>query len=294
MNLLIAYLIGILTGAKKHNQKCSDGKSDSKNEGHSYPHHGVTSVEVRFPESAERERRAYQDKQHSTQKQLVIATWCTFAAVLIYAGITAAIWNANKKSAEAAKDSADATAKQLELTERPWVSIEMKVETGFIFDPNGARVGLKVTMKNIGHSPATALWPEAVMLPIEPSDILAERDKYCKEVMDREGKLTRAGYMLFPGEELEQHWMMSAKRKDVEQAANRSNGFIRPVIIACLPYRSTFNQSGYLTSKIRDFVWFPELTNPVPAYDIHVVEKGTIPLEHMGLRPHLVGANYAE
>ena len=294
MNLLIAYLLGILTGAKKHNQKCSDGNSDPKNEGHSNPHHSVTPVEVRFPESSERERRAYQDKQHSTQKQLVIATWCTFAAVLIYAAITAAILNATKDAAKAAKDSADATAKQLELAERPWIDIEMKVETPFIFEVNGARVGLNVKIKNFGHSPAASLWPEAEMLAVQSDDILAERDRYCKEVIERETKLTKVGYTVFPGDDrLEQQWMMNVKRKDVEQAANRTNGFIRPVIIVCLPYRSTFNQSVYLTSKIRNVVWFPEVTNPVPDFDFHVVPRGIIPLEHMGLSPSLVGANYA-
>src|ERR1700690_3125664 len=54
------------------------------------------------------------------------------------------------------------TQAQLELSHRPWVSVEVGVASNLIFDQRGVLLALKVKMSNVGHSVAkfVSLWTE--------------------------------------------------------------------------------------------------------------------------------------
>ena len=66
-----------------------------------------------------------------------------------------------------------------------------------------------------------------------------------------------------------------------------------PVIIACVPYHSTFNESTYLTAKIREVVWITQ-EGRGPVVGFHVVDNGVTPKDHLDFFSRLLGANYAE
>ena len=186
--------------------------------------------------------------------------------------------------------------KQLEMTERPWVSVTMTINSPFVFDVNGAHVGLKVSIKNIGHSPAVRIWPDAemvIMPPRQTNELAAERNRFCSQTKIPQEKLPQIGDTLFPGEDDEQDWELHMKRVDIERASNRDGGFIMPVIIACVPYHSTFNESTYLTAKIREVVWITQ-EGRGPVVGFHVVDNGVTPKDHLDFFSRLLGANYAE
>jgi hypothetical protein len=69
------------------------------------------------------------------------------------------------RSADAAEATSKIAAQQLEVADRPWVSIDMNLVGPLTFDENGANVKTLMTMKNSGHSPATGLWSKANFFP---------------------------------------------------------------------------------------------------------------------------------
>lgn len=86
--------------------------------------------------------------------------------VVIYTIFTIKIWRANKDAAEAATTAAQAatvathTAQtQLELTERPWLTVSLTVDPpGVVFPKEGGlQMNIRPHIKNIGHSVASSV-----------------------------------------------------------------------------------------------------------------------------------------
>lgn len=170
---IIAYIILFLATALRQNQ--SSGRHDSKksNKGDNCSQPRPT-IKASFPESTERYRRISEKQQRYLQKQLVIATWLTFGAVFVYAGITLFIWCETKKSADAAQKAANTARDTLIASQRPWIGIS--ADKPFVIDklefipnpvkPNGGQalslhVETTFWINNFGNSPARRISPAA-------------------------------------------------------------------------------------------------------------------------------------
>jgi hypothetical protein len=53
------------------------------------------------------------------------------------------------------KQSADTAREQLELSMRPWVSVEFDILQPLSFDTQGVSIKVRLRIKNIGHSVAS-------------------------------------------------------------------------------------------------------------------------------------------
>ena len=74
-----------------------------------------------------------------------------------------------EKSAQAAKDSAEAALKQIDLMktdQRPWISLDMLPEGPLVRDVNGWNFIVRYTLNNAGKSPAFNVDFIAVMVPL--------------------------------------------------------------------------------------------------------------------------------
>ncbi len=88
------------------------------------------------------------------------------------------------------------SAKELELSERPWVDAEISLNGPFTFDPNGANIPLKIVLQNSGRSPAlkTAVDVEPILgFMGNPVDF------YRKQACQQAAALGSFGESLFPG-----------------------------------------------------------------------------------------------
>jgi hypothetical protein len=116
---LLAFIFGLLIRTKSHNQEHAQNDSNSTTNKQSNNSNIVpVRVQISFSEEDQNERRAYQEKHYALQKSLKRASWLTFWAVFIYAGITLAMWSATKKAADAAKESADVTRDSFNMAKR--------------------------------------------------------------------------------------------------------------------------------------------------------------------------------
>jgi hypothetical protein len=212
---------------------------------------------------------------------------------------------ATEKSANAAKDASDIAAKQLELSERPWVDADIKLDGPFDFEEGGgANLPLKISVRNTGHSPATAVsFAWKVLIGSQALTAHNYRDQVCGDASKRATTAPQFGFALFPNLTFEQPFGVGIRKEEIEQW-HKSKDFpgliggdviFFPSVIICIAYRPGFNQTSvYHTAYIFDLVQLRSGT----------VDSGTVSYEfkigknvdqgHLILRMHGMNAVFAD
>ena len=92
---------------------------------------------------------------------------------------------ATQQVSSAAKSTAEATARQLELSQRPWISIDTSIGSPLTFTSEGAaQVSVKFVIRNVGGTPAKGLSvdPELSIASQGEQDPVMERSKVCERI----------------------------------------------------------------------------------------------------------------
>jgi hypothetical protein len=113
------------------------------------------------------------DPTHSNAVTAV-ATVIICLTGVVYTVFAGGQWEAAKGAAEAAKSAADTSAKQLEMAERPWLSIvNARVVSPLAWGQNGLQATVQFDVKNTGPTPAPMLMPvaELFVLPVKPPGV---------------------------------------------------------------------------------------------------------------------------
>jgi hypothetical protein len=141
--------------------------------------------------------------------------------------------------------------KQLDLSERPWVSADVEISQPLSFGTQGnPAIGLAITMKNVGHSLATHV---AVLAVLVPSDMnfydtsIKRQNEVCSRLENGETPFAAApngGYFLFPSGSATRYEFIGIDKKSVD-AAIKNNPVIAPnvamCVVGCVDYRSTLD-----------------------------------------------------
>lgn len=147
--LLIAYLLGILAARKSEDQKRRGGQYTSDRcQGQPMRDNPISVVCIPPILSDEENRKKKRNNRHET-----ITFWVQIATLVVfvtYAGFTILIWRANKKAAEAAKQSADAAI----AAQRPWLKLELRMAEPLTMIPSGYDFAVIPSVTNIGNSVA--------------------------------------------------------------------------------------------------------------------------------------------
>jgi hypothetical protein len=165
-------------------------------------------------------------------------------AYTAYAGLS---WCEMRKAANAARDSVNVARDTLVASNRPWLDAEVQTTGPLIFDDQGGRLRIKVTLKNVGHSPAVMAWSdEELYLASNPElDTKIERGKQCDLTVQRSFKM---GQTIFPGTD-----GVGGLVNLQSQGTPQKVGFTNPTIIVCVAYQSALNdKTQYFTSMIYD------------------------------------------
>jgi hypothetical protein len=165
---------------------------------------------------------------------------------------------ATQQVANAARSTAETTARQLEISQRPWVSIDTYILGPLTFSPGGsAQATLRFVVRNVGNSPAMGLSVQPVMYIAsrDNQDPLMERSKVCEENRTRG---VGADGTLFPKGELTKTMTFSGDSKDILKDSNRTGSF-SPAVIVCASYRSTFDDRPRYTTGI---IYYLRRTDP--------------------------------
>jgi len=164
-------------------------------------------------------------------------------------------------TAQAAKQSADVARDTLIATNRPWVFVDISINSDLTYDNNGdARVLVLFKLKNVGKSPAA----NVQILP-EFAVVFGDARPFQKLISDRErarpAGLGSLGITLFPGEEATLQHSLPISRGTIEafnkkQAADfkldKVGTSFLPTLVGCVDYKFTFAEGHHQTGFILD------------------------------------------
>jgi hypothetical protein len=139
-------------------------------------------------------------------------------------------------AAKAATRSAEIADRLLVISSRPWVDLRVEISGPLKFDPvDGCSIKIKVTLLNIGRSPAIGLGYFIALLPSIPQAI--EKHHSLIESARFMIKETSFGQTRFPGHPLEREIEIGAMPSQIEAATKESeSGLVEPYIVACAYY----------------------------------------------------------
>jgi hypothetical protein len=254
-------------------------------------------AEIHFDEDTIKTAGIEQNRSYLNQRSIRNAAWATFIATLlafitaaIYAGIAAHQASLMRKATTAAQKSADAAVKQLEVSERPWIQLDLALSEPLKFDQDGLHSLLKIVMKNTGNSAAASVlmtsemhvkpgWPDVEMIQL--------REKLCDQLKQSvTNPFSGAVDVMFPGTyPVGEFRRLGVPKSDVENAAKLAGttGLI-PLILTCVVYRSTFNDTFH-ESAYSSYVGFfdPHKNNGI-VMAIKIEPNMSINPDHLSLQ----------
>jgi hypothetical protein len=227
-------------------------------------------------------------KYRLNQKQFVVEK-ITLIVLAIYTAIAGyqamkmrTATKAASESARAAESAATTAATQLELNERPWVTVAITFEEpphahsagpSLTFNSDGtASLNAFVVVKNIGHSIAKDISIRPQMYPPRFDRILTEPTEKQKAWCDKvRAENPAEGFLpsVFPGEEVTENFTFGMNREDIE-AVKGSEMFAKmlaiiPIVYGCATYRSNMSKDIYQTPFLYQMDPVPIVAGTIPA-----------------------------
>lgn len=187
--------------------------------------------------------------------------------------------------------STEAVKKQFELSERPWVSVDLVAIRPLVFEGDSiASVWVQFAMKNLGHSPAHSaqLRFQVVEVPDRSKGYTVQNDLCVSTFSNHESVGTR--HAIMPGEQVMQLEQLKAivpfARKKDPQIPGRS--LLSVAIVGCVEYEFTFAEGFHQTGFFFDLVKL-DPDEPQVWYFIELPE-GESRVDHIGFRKDALGS----
>jgi hypothetical protein len=181
-----------------------------------------------------------------------------FNGVLVGAGCLG-VWAAFR-TLKAIDRQANLMQRQLELSERPWVSAE-RIPLALRFDGGGAQLICNFKLENTGGSVAwyVSVWTELVPTGNDWRPVL---QRLCNIPKDPVNAASDYGYVLFPGKDLTVRDHPAVLGQQAMQQAIQTGPFkdlrkIGLTIVGCVDYRSHVSEEHHQTTFV-DLVGYVE------------------------------------
>jgi hypothetical protein len=247
----------------------------------------------------------FRDPKNNTAS-LVFLTSLLAIAAFVQATIYGFQLGPLRQSADAAKTAAHTASRELELSQRPWLSItDIAVVKPLIFDANGVHVTIRYSHNNTGHSPAINSFDqfEFIATYLETPNTVQKRDEFCKVAGTRSERvhateIRQYSETWFPGQPIPATAQISISSSDIKKAmteipkqivpdAPLPNFFV-PTFVFCTAYRSSFTDAEYHTGYILELI--DTKTQKVPMF----MEHGEIPANELRFEYHPFYGVYAD
>jgi hypothetical protein len=194
----------------------------------------VSYIKCKFQER--RTKREKENSQDRAARRTANATWFIALFTAVAVGVGYFQW-------KALHSTDDKVGKQLALMEadqRPWISIEAQIAGPISFSSFGAQLTSKITIKNVGKSPAFKVFvgfnPTLVESHLATYKAMLS---YCREIERQQNKNTPDGFVLFPGEEASEIWTGGIAEDQIEKfKISLGRELFNPVLLVCIDYRS--------------------------------------------------------
>lgn len=182
---------------------------------------------------------------------------------------------------------------EMQAARRPWLTVETSIEGPLIFDP-APNVPIKVTLKNVGPSPAMEAWPDIALFPLarnmnEVQEMHSRCAQMRKKMLAGQGQNTQhPGYVLFPDKTYESKGLVATVDQKEWENWLFTEGRIGVVLLdllVCGDYRFSFAPEIHSTDMIYDIgtpkqspvnaptIWWNQTTNVALALQLKQIEK---------------------
>jgi hypothetical protein len=203
-------------------------------------------------------------------------------------------------AAYAAKSAAETAKAALIADQRPWISLDVQPVGSLAYDALGWDAGtrwhipLKYTLKQIGKTPATnvSVFGEIIPYttlhfsqfkdgkpifpPVAGVDLTKEFETVCSFPEKMDDAKMGFGTVLFPNDPYSSIGYMNGDPTKFQAAKGENTGYVHQfLVIACVTYRSTLDNSHYRTAK--SYILFKNSGN-----QLIDLEGETIPLSNLG------------
>lgn len=168
--------------------------------------------------------------------------------------------SAQQIAADAAKREANIGTNQLELSERPWVSIkEISINEPLRFDAKGALISTIHVLRNTGHSPGMHVKWKSQLMTVNwfkgiNTEISIAQDALCQRVRDSSPLFENT---IFPDDKITQSDGIDLPFKDIDAALKHREsepeplrGTIELALVACIDYQFSFAPGHHQTKYV--------------------------------------------
>lgn len=201
------------------------------------------------------------------------------------------IIEAAQRQARAVEDGAAAARKSVELTDRPWVSVNITLNGPLTFNDQGASVRFMIIAKNVGRSVAVNVTINAeVVIPRMGGDIwaavIAEQMRVCQNIRSE-----FMSYAVFPEEVYPCDITFGISPEQLEQGRYDESNVISLYVVGCVDYQVSGHEAHHQTR----FVY--EIHRTVDKSDrlFAVILGEDVPLERLILQKMFVrSGDYAD
>jgi hypothetical protein len=217
-------------------------------------------VSESFTQNGDRERP---DSPSSEKLRLIVE--CVVAVTAIVGTIFLVLqWRQTERALSTANMANALAARQFDLSQRPWLSAELRVIDPLKFDASNGNgsIGLEILLKNSGQSVALNARVIHYMigdLLLGPKHVKQVQDSLCERFRREDIQL---GNVVFPGEVERMTEMVRIKREHIEAASQRLvatattpelekawRGRIIPGLITCIDYRTSLKPTEHYQTR---------------------------------------------
>lgn len=261
--------------------------------------------------------KAYRDEWRSErdlEAQREMADWSLGTMIASFIGvvlITATLWETTRttiaatEAAEAAQRQADisekalrearnsgiATERALLIAERPWLSVEPSLESGFMAEGADTSFIVGLHLMNHGNSPAVTIEMTIVVCPLD-EDALGRLDGLIAEAQSGIDRVPppRYAHHVFPKGGALHNVKAVIKTQDVAAAMARTgSNTVHPAVVGLIEYRNAFSYEQHYTTFIAEIARIhPENPNqllPLEASEAGVLLAQDVPINQIDFRP---------
>lgn len=174
-----------------------------------------------------------------------------------------------RESIRISRDSFQLSRQTLIASQRPWVSIEIRLTGPLNFNNNGAQVDIGVTLKNHGHSPALNVRDFVIF---DPDPAGRKGPSFCE--LQRTRSATNFAQVIFPDDKISEIQTARAESEEIKRVTQTRQS-ISPLITACVNYISQFDDVRHQTKLTANLLRTP--SGPKQVYAITPAD-GDVPL----------------
>lgn len=217
-----------------------------------YGFHGQPLKYYANPNEHEKAIKDHIERDTRDKTRLCVEKW---ALVVGFFGLMGLVYTLREtiEATRAAIQQARIAQQQLTLSERPWISVDVRAVKPLVFSTSGAETDIQFMLRNLGHSPAKYVDFHFAALSIfgNIEEARSEQQRICDHMRELSNSADIRDTIL-PGEKLMQGRAFRITKSEVDEKTYRfpMRSTILLAVVGCVDYQFTFAEGHHQTGFV--------------------------------------------